>query len=262
MDAICLRAVSFRAAETAADGESDGRTLEGYAAVFDTPTRIESWEGSFDEQIAKGAFRKTIKARTPVMQFDHGRDMRTGSVPIGAIEALSEDDEGLFVRAGLFDNPVVEPVRQAIAGGAIDGMSFRFRVTKEKWTDSEGKSVKADDVWDLLWTGDRGALLRTITEIDPLYELGPVVFPAYDTTSVGVRSLLAQLSPDEHRTLIRELAAQLRAVPDLADFTGRPAAGRGGGGEHSTEPGNGEVHPSTSARTRDRVLRMEGIINA
>ena len=36
---FCYRAVEFRSEQ------SDGRTMEGYAAVFDTPTRIESWEG-------------------------------------------------------------------------------------------------------------------------------------------------------------------------------------------------------------------------
>lgn len=60
----------------------DGFTLEGYAAVFDSPTRIDSWEGTFDEVIQRGAFAKTIEARKPVVQFDHGHDIATGSVPI------------------------------------------------------------------------------------------------------------------------------------------------------------------------------------
>ena len=44
----------------------DGRTVEAYAAVFDTPARISSWEGEFDEQIARGAFNRTPGlVRTP-----------------------------------------------------------------------------------------------------------------------------------------------------------------------------------------------------
>ena len=258
LDAICLRAVEFRATSDT----GDGRTLEGYAAVFDTPARIQSWEGEFDEEIVRGAFRKTIKARTPVLQFDHGRDMRTGSVPIGAIDELTEDDEGLFVRAPLFDNDVVEPIRQAIAGSAISGMSIRFSVSREKWTDSDGKKIKDDELAKLLWEpGDRGPLKRSILEIDPLYELGPVVFPAYDSTSVGVRSLLAQLDAGERRLLVRELVAEIKHIPD---FTGQPGARSAGGGEHDDAgPGNGAastVH--VQAATRDRVLRMKGIIRA
>lgn len=183
---FCTRAVEFRAEST-----GDGFTLEGYAAVFDTPTRIDSWEGQFDEQIARGAFKRTLNARKPVLQFDHGHDARTGSVPIGSIEELREDERGLFVRARLFDNPVVEPIRQAIAGGAIDGMSFRFRVNDDQW------QRRADDVE-----------LRTIREVE-LYELGPVVFPAYDATSVGVRSMLAGLDRASAEQLLRAVAAEL-----------------------------------------------------
>lgn len=203
---LCLRAVEFRASKT---DDSDGRTLEGYAAVFDTPTRIDSWEGTFDEEIARGAFAKTIGERTPVLQFDHGHDVRTGSVPIGKIEKLSEDKTGLFVQAHLFDNDVVEPIRQAIEGGAIDGMSFRFRVTREDWFDKDDEPVAASDLSKLLWNPrDRGPLKRIIREVE-LFELGPVVFPAYEATSVGVRSILAHLAQDEQESLVADL---LRSV--------------------------------------------------
>jgi HK97 family phage prohead protease len=235
---ICLRAAEFRATGDI----GDGRTLEGYAAVFGTPTRIQSWEGQFDEQIAAGAFRKTLRKKTPVMQFDHGRDARTGSVPIGSVEELREDDSGLFVRGRLFDNDIVEPIRQAIEGKAITGMSFRFQVAREEWHDNAGVKIKADELQRLLWEpGDRGPLLRTILEIDPLHELGPVVFPAYDATSVGVRSLLAQISPEEHRALIRELAAELRSAADITDLTVATSTGSAGDGESGTTPGNGRV---------------------
>lgn len=257
---ILLRAVEFRAT----DNGTDGRTLEGYGAVFNSATSIRSWEGEFLEEISPGAFRKTLRDRTPVLQFDHGRDQRTGSVPIGSIEELKEDDQGLFVRARLFDNDVVEPIRQAIEGKAISGMSFRFQVADERWTDVDGKRVKDDELQRLLWEpGERGPLKRTILRVDPLYELGPVVFPAYDNTSVGVRSLLAQLTPDEHRQMLRELAADLqRALPagtaDLTDVSARSADD----GEHDgTQPGNGE-RPTTPNRSRvdTDALRIRGIL--
>jgi len=180
---LLTRAVTF---ETRA-ADDDGFTLEGYAAVFDTPTRIDSWEGRFDEQIAHGAFKKTLSERQPVVQWDHGHDAATGSVPIAAIEEIREDDHGLFVRARMFDNARVEPIRQAIAGGAIDGMSFRFRVLREEWDEKRTE-----------------APMRTIKELD-LFELGPVAFPAYTATSVGVRSLLAELPTDDRARLLNDL---------------------------------------------------------
>lgn len=206
-DRFCYRAVQFRAEGV---DHGDGRTLTGYAAMFDTPTRIDSWEGQFDEQVARGAFKKTLRERTPVLQFDHGHDARTGSVPIGAIQDLREDENGLFVSARLYDNPVVEPIRQAIEGGSIDGMSFRFRVNVDDWRDRDGKPVKSSELEALLWNpGERGPLMRTIREAD-LWELGPVVFPAYESTSVGVRSLLAQLSERQREELVRDLLDELR----------------------------------------------------
>lgn len=195
---VC-RAASFELREE----PGDGFTLEGYAAVFDSPTRIDSWEGTFDEVLSRGAFAKTIRERRPVLQFDHGRDVATGSVPIGAIEELREDERGLFVRAKLHDNDRVEPIRQAIASGAIDGMSFRFRVVREEWDDT------------------RDVPLRMIREVE-LYELGPVVFPAYEATTVGVRSLLAGLDDVERADLVAQLASEVavHVRSDAAPETG------------------------------------------
>jgi HK97 family phage prohead protease len=198
--ALLTRAVTF---ETRA-ADDDGFTLEGYAAVFDSPTRIDSWEGRFDERIERGAFAKTLSERQPVIQWDHGHDAATGSVPIAAIQSIREDDHGLFVSARMFDNARVEPIRQAIAGGAIDGMSFRFRVTREQWDES-------DDV-----------PLRTIRELD-LFELGPVAFPAYTATSVGVRSLLADLPDSERVRLLTDLGVD---AGRSATSTPDPDAGR------------------------------------
>lgn len=179
---VC-RAAAF---ELRSGDTGDGFTLEGYGAVFSEVTRIDSWEGLFDEKIARGAFAKTISERKPVLQFDHGHDAATGSVPIGAIEELREDKHGLFVRAKMHDNARVEPIRQAIASGAIDGMSFRFRVIREEWDES----------------GD--IPMRTINEVE-LFELGPVVFPAYEATTVGVRSLLADLDERDRQRLLADL---------------------------------------------------------
>ena len=161
---IVERSFDFRSV----DG-GDGLTLEGYAAVFDTPTRIEDWE-PFDEIIARGAFKKTLAERSPILQWNHGNDPAVGQVPIGNIETIREDANGLKVTARLHDNAQVGPIRDAIASGAITGMSFRFQVLNEQ-VDTSGDIP-----------------VRTVREVR-LFEVGPVAFPAYPTTSVGVRSI-------------------------------------------------------------------------
>lgn len=204
--------------EERADGEATGRKLSGYAAVFNQDTPIRSWEGTFDERMAPGAFSKTLSERKPVMQFDHGRDSRFGSLPIGNFTDVREDGQGLKVEGELFDH--AEPIRQAIQSGAVSGMSIKFGVVRDSWTDKNGKEINSKrELQDLLW-GDgkdvngeqRGPLKRTIKEVK-LIEAGPVVFPAYTQTSVGVRSTTDQLV-DSGYTADEVIAYVARGLPD------------------------------------------------
>lgn len=167
--------------------ENDGFNLEGYAAVFSQPTRINSFEGNFTETISRGAFSKTLSENTPICQFQHGRDSRTGSVPIGVFTELSEDDHGLKVKARMFDNDTVLPVRQAIEAGAIQGMSFAFQVIRDSWADGTGNPITGRDLQKKLFDTRDGDLYRIIKEVR-LSEAGPVTAPAYAGTSVNVRS--------------------------------------------------------------------------
>jgi HK97 family phage prohead protease len=199
----------------------DGLTLDGMAAVFDQPTLIDSWEGTFYEQIRRGAFRKTIRENTPVMQFDHGRHPLIGSIPIGTITSLQETDGGLAVSGRLTDNWLIQPVRDAIAEKSVNGMSFRFSVVREEWRDAAGKLVKTEELEQLLWLpSDRGPLTRTLIEVR-CAELGPVVFPAYAGTDVGVRArdLAETITEDEEmrRQVRRSLARHVAAPGDLTD---------------------------------------------
>jgi HK97 family phage prohead protease len=203
------RAVPFTLRSDESDSENDGLTLEGYAAVFNQATEIDSWEGNFQETIAPGAFRKSIRERTPVLQFDHGRHPLLGSIPIGRIESLAEDTEGLAVSARLSDNWLIEPVRHAIRDRAVKGMSFRFEVVREEWRDKDGKLIKEDELLSLLWNpGDRAPIQRTLKELK-VPELGPVVFPAYEGTSVDVRAqtMASEMRRDPY--MVRALREQL-----------------------------------------------------
>jgi uncharacterized protein len=185
-----IRSSIFTLTRAEGDGNAtDGLTLEGHAAVFGQETEIDSWEGTFVEVCMAGMFKKSIRERMPVMQFDHGRHPLVGSIPIGSIESLTEDATGLAVRARMLDNWLIQPVREAISNGTINGMSFRFEVIRDRWFDAQGKRLTDPNVIaDLLWSpGDRGPLRRELVEVR-VPELGPVVFPAYEGTDVSVRA--------------------------------------------------------------------------
>lgn len=185
-----------------ADEDDDGLTLEGYGAVFNAPTVIDSWEGRFEERISPGAFKRTIDRKGPRgirLQFDHGQHPLIGSIPIGAITDLSEDSRGLKVAARLHDNWLIEPVRDAIRDGSVTGMSFRFRVVREEWDETDPEMP-----------------VRTLRELE-LFEVGPVVWPAYEETSVGVRAQqIARelMDPEQRAAVARALLAGTSSEPD------------------------------------------------
>lgn len=250
-----LRSVPFQAVRAAENDQSgDGLTLEGYAAVFGQATEIDSWEGSFTETIRRGAFRKSIRERVPVLQFDHGKHPLLGSIPIGKIGDLREDDQGLYVSARLSDNWLIEPVRDAIRDEAVDGMSFRFSVLRDEWRDAAGKLVKADELSQLLWSpGERGPLQRELIELR-VAELGPVVFPAYEGTSVGVRArevaTLICRDSDLQREVRSALARDAAAVPEHGNLPADPDARREVarallfGSDKTSDAPPGDGHPS------------------
>lgn len=239
-----------------ADGD-DGLTLTGHGAVFNEWTTIDSWEGRFKERIAPGAFKKTLQenGNRVRLQFDHGQHPLIGSLPIGTIRKLKEDTRGLYVEARLADNWLVQPVREAIENESIDGMSFRFSVVAERW---------AKETSDLPE--------RTITEVR-LMEVGPVVWPAYEGTDVGVRSLelarsLMAADDDTRREIATALLRGSAPGPEAAtDGTSDPTdtqtdeAAAGTSTERAVtndEPADSHSRPHQPAQrpqmTRDYVL--------
>lgn len=223
------------------DEDGDGLTIDGYAAVYDTPTRIDSWEGTFDEQLSYGAFRKSLSERTPKLQFDHGHHPLIGSLPIGRWESITEEKSaGLHTVGRLHNNWLVEPVRDAMREGSVDGMSFRFTVVREEWRDAANKIIRdRDDLMKLLWEpGDRGPLKRTLKEVK-ITEAGPVVWPAYAETSVGVRSKvvidLGRLSDPAERSKVAELIYAAEAANVKSESPDAPPANQEQVAEHPDE---------------------------
>jgi HK97 family phage prohead protease len=275
------RSLPFQVTRAAATGDNgDGLTMEGTAAVFNTPAIIDSWEGRFKEQLAPGSFRKTLREKTPKLQFDHGTHPLIGSLPIGRITSIGEEADGVRVEARLSDNWLVQPVREAISNGTIDGMSFRFSVIREEWVDENGKKMTPEQVFERLFMGDGDynaaddeLMTRTIKEL-ACAELGPVVFPAYTETSVGVRSItidLGQLDrPGERTKLARAIIAADQAETPESEVG--PAAPPvlddrhpGTTTEAAAPPANAE-HPAsdtpdeTRGTTDPRLARMDAVM--
>jgi phage head maturation protease len=225
-----VREAPFTLVRDSEDGEpNDGLTLDGYGAVFNRETIIDSWEGRFREKIAPGSMKRSFRETPPKIQFDHGRHPLIGSIPIASLRSISEDSDpvlapegGAHVVGRVFDNWLTEPVRDAIAEGAINGMSFRFSVVREQWARPDGTPIRDErtlmDELERTFYEDvpeDELLIRTLKELK-VPEIGPVTWPAYEATSVSVRSKVIDLGR-LHDPEQRKLLASAVLLADLAE---------------------------------------------
>jgi len=150
-------------AETTAEGIT---TISGYAA------RFNSWSedlGGFRERIRPGAFAKALLKSDVRLLYNHD----TNNLPLGRTPKtlrLFEDTKGLRFEGDLPDSQLARDLTLAIQRKDITGNSFSFHV------EDNGDEWKEKD----------GLTSRTITEFKELFDIGPVVFPAYDSTKVKV----------------------------------------------------------------------------
>lgn len=142
-----------------------GKKVGGYAAVFNSETDIG---GYFREVIAPGAFSEAVKQDVRAL-LDHDSGRVIGRTSAGTLR-LTEDDKGLAVEIDLPDTSDGRDAAVLIERGDLSGMSFGFIVTHDEWDE----------------TGD--VPVRTIHKVD-LREVSVVAFPAYDDTSIAMRSL-------------------------------------------------------------------------
>lgn len=143
-------------------------TLAGYAAVFGEAADIG---GYFREVFAQGAFTETLKTADVRAYFGHDRGRVLGRVSAGTLR-LREDTKGLAVEIDLPDTTDGRDAKVSVDRKDITGMSFAFRATREEWDETSNPPT------------------RTIYSAE-VYEVSIVSEPAYEGTSVALRSLEA-----------------------------------------------------------------------
>ena len=188
--------------ELIVESRSDGRAaIIGYAAVYN---RLSLDLGGFKEEILPGAFDRILSKRGKdvVALFNHDSNIVLGRTSSGTLE-LSTDDKGLRY---VVTPPVSRAdVMELIQRRDVRGSSFAFTVGKD------GEAFRTDE---------GGSAIRQIREVSGLYDVGPVLVPAYPATSasVAMRSyeawLASQKQPEPEvvaevarRSLVRDAAA-------------------------------------------------------
>jgi HK97 family phage prohead protease len=151
------------------------RTLVGYAAKFERLAMIGSY---FQEKIAPGAFTTALGGDVRAL-IDHDPGRVIGRTKSGTLR-LSEDGTGLRVEIDLPATTDGNDLWELVTRQDISGMSFGFKVLKETWDE----------------TGD--IPVRTIHAVE-LFEVSAVAWPAYEDTTIGLRSLEAARAEGDDR---------------------------------------------------------------
>lgn len=161
--------VSIRKAQDTENTE-EGSVVEGYAAIYGARTII--W-GLFEEEISDGFFNRALDQKQDVRSlYNHDPNFPLARTKSGTL-TLRVDEKGLWTESRTPNTPIANSIVESIRRGDVDGMSFAFTVKRQEWVFAEEGSGKMD--------------LRKLLEIDTLYDVGPVTYPAYEQTSVKVR---------------------------------------------------------------------------
>ena len=170
---------------------AEAHRIEGYAAVFDSPTVLDTdpYTGAeFYEVVDRTAFAGCDLSDV-VLTIDHE------GTPLARTKAgtltLTVDARGLKVDATLVTSRGLA-LWEDIAAGNLDKMSFAFSVDQESY--------------------DQGTRTRTIQKIGKLWDVSVVTRPAYEQTCVYARASMAGYVEAEKQAAVETAVAELRGA--------------------------------------------------
>lgn len=165
-----IRGISYRATV----GE-ESRHVEGYALLFNVDSRA-MWGGDLIERIAPTALEGVLEKSDILCLMNH--DERRGVLARyrmgeGSLK-LEVDEKGLKYSFDAPNTPLGDELIESLKRGDISESSFAFTVEDDNWERKED-----------------GSYVRTILKFERLYDVSPVYYPAYEDTSVALRSIEA-----------------------------------------------------------------------
>lgn len=180
---------------------ADGDLLRaiGYAAKFNVRSQDL---GGFLEEVAPGAFAKTVREADVRGLFNHDPNQVLGRNRAGTLR-LAEDKVGLRYEIDLPDTSAGRDIATLLERGDISGSSFGFRTIADAWDKTED-----------------GFPIRTLKEV-ALRDVGPVTFPAYTDATSSLRHLAEVRSLDLDALVA---AAKEQRLSDLLDAEPAEAA--------------------------------------
>lgn len=157
----------------------ESRKVEGYASVFNSRSKDL---GGFTEIIDPSAFEGVIERSDVLALLNHDQDrgvLARSRKGVGSL-MLTIDERGLHYSFDAPHTTLGDELIEGLKRGDISTSSFAFTVSGERWDKDED-----------------GRYVRTITQIDKLYDVSPVYNEAYEDTTVALRSLDAIRAEEE-----------------------------------------------------------------
>lgn len=155
--------------EKRGDGESEGRTIYGYAAVFNRETNM----GWYTEVIETGAFDEAINNSDCRALFNHDPDHLLARQSSNTLQ-LNIDKTGLAYEFVSPETSIGNDILVMIGRGDLKESSFAFTIEEQVWEETQ-----TEDGWEYK---------RIIKKVKELFDIAPVTYPAYGDTSVAKRS--------------------------------------------------------------------------
>lgn len=137
--------------------------IKGYALKFEQ--KSEMLYGTFVEIIDKDALKNADMTETRCL-FNHDRNLILGCITAGTL-TLRADDIGLYYEAKLPPTSYANDLKISIDRRDITGSSFGFSYLVDEWREL------SDGIYE-----------RRVKEIDFIYDVSPVTFPAYKQSEV------------------------------------------------------------------------------
>lgn len=151
--------------------------------------------GMFYERIAPGAFDRALRSSDPRALFNHDPNMILGRKSAGTLR-LNALADGLHYEVSPPDTQYARDLLESMRRGDVQESSFAFSVAPggEEWIDPDET---------------RKLPTRVITRVQQLYDVSPVTYPAYPTTTSHARSA---------QEVFAGYAPQPQVLPDYTDY--------------------------------------------
>lgn len=203
--------------EASGNPARDGQlAVKGYASVFN---RWSLDLGGFREKILPGAFDRALaKDNTIFLLWDHQPLLVLGSTHAIDPESLElrVDPTGLRFFSRVVPTSWAADLRALMEAGIVKEASFAFTVAEDEWVEKNGE------------------VLRTIIEVEDLYDVTITATPAYpQTVSSIVRALAYDFGHDSGR--LHSAEANGDVAPSEGTAAATPSRESGGPDQEALE---------------------------